>query len=64
MRTITTVSIAATTLAAGLLLAGPAQAAPACSDPVATTVHAVHDATGDPAGAGHTVEETYCGVKP
>lgn len=63
MRTIT-IAIAGSTFAAGVLLAGTAQAAPACSDPVAGALHTVHDATGDPTGAGHTVEETYCGAKP
>lgn len=68
MRTIVTTlagGMAALALAAGLPgLTAVANAAPACTDPVANTLHRVHDATGDPAGVGHEVEETYCGVRP
>lgn len=56
--------LAATVISTLALTAPTASAQPSCSDPVARTAHAVHAATGDPAGAGHAVEETYCGAKP
>jgi phage-related minor tail protein len=56
--------VAAATISAIALSAGAASAAPACSDPVANTIHAVHETTGDPTGAGHAIEDAYCGVKP
>lgn len=55
---------AAAAIAGSVLAVAPAQATPACTDPVAKTLHTVHDTTGDPGGLGHEVEETYCGAKP
>lgn len=56
--------LVATAITALALPAGSAAAVPACNDPVVGALHTVHDTVGDPAGAGHRVEETYCGVKP
>lgn len=54
--------LSATAATALFASAGTAAAAPACSDPVADALHTVHETSGDPAGAVHTVEETYCSV--
>ncbi|WP_372728101.1 hypothetical protein [Nocardioides sp.] len=56
--------LAATTISAVALSAGSASATPACADPVVNVLHLAHDTTGDPAGAVHAAEATYCGVKP
>ncbi|TQN43701.1 hypothetical protein FHU33_3163 [Blastococcus colisei] len=62
-RTLARTAVLTATAATALLAsAGTAAAAPACSDPVADALHTVHDTTGDPAGAVHAVEETYCSV--
>jgi hypothetical protein len=54
--------LVATAATAVTVSAGTAAATPACKDAVATTLHQVHDVTGDPAGLLHEVEETYCSV--
>lgn len=58
--------VAASLTALGVTTLGltPAQAAPACEDRAAGVLHTLHDATGDPAGLIHEVEETYCTVAP
>jgi type IV secretory pathway VirB2 component (pilin) len=56
--------VAAAVISAVALSAGAASAAPACSDPVANAIHTVHETVGDPTGAGHAIEDAYCGVKP
>jgi hypothetical protein len=56
--------LTAAAVSAVALSAGSASATPACKDPVAKALHTAHDTTGDPAGVVHTVEDTYCDVKP
>jgi hypothetical protein len=56
------VAIAVAAAASVALGAGSAQAAPACENPVATVVHEVHEATGDPTGTLHEAEEVTCSV--
>lgn len=54
----------AVALAGSVLAVAPAQATPACTDPVAKSLHTVHDTTGDPGGLAHEAEETWCTTKP
>lgn len=60
---------AASVLLTGFALAAPAQAltvaaANACDDPVATTIHTLHDAAGPLGEPLHAAEELYCSVAP
>lgn len=54
------VAASVATVAGSVLALAPAHATPACTDGVATTLHTVHDTTGDPAGLAHEAEETWC----
>lgn len=47
----------------GALLTAAHAEEPVCPDPVGVALHEVHEATGDPAGLVHGVEDAYCGLR-
>lgn len=63
-RTLPRAAVLVAAAGTALVLAAAPAGASACEDPVAETLHGLHEATGDPAGALHEAEETYCSVAP
>lgn len=61
-RTLSRVAVLVATAATAVAVSATTAAAAACANPVADTLHELHDTTGDPAGVLHEAEETYCSV--